>query len=71
MVKDNFKLGDFKMTGITRLKAGKVNVKVCLDVDTSGIMHVTAEETTGTVTQSISVNYDKNRLSQEEILKLQ
>lgn len=62
MVKDNFKLGDFRLEGLSQKPSGDVSVQVTFDVDVSGLMHVTALETANKVTKSIVIKYDNNRL---------
>ena len=62
MIKDNFKLGDFTLEGLTQKPAGDVNVSVTFDVDVSGLMHVTAIETHANISKSIVIKYDNNRL---------
>jgi molecular chaperone DnaK (HSP70) len=71
MVKDNYKLGDFTLEGLSQKPKGDVSVEVTFDVDVSGLMHVTAIETANKVTKSIVIKYDNNRLKSEEILKMQ
>lgn len=67
MTKDNNRLAQFELSGIPPAPRGIPQIEVTFDVDTNGILHVSAvEKSTGKVNQ-ITVANDKNRLSKAEI----
>ena len=68
--KDNNKLGDFLLEGIPPAPRGVPQIEVTFDLDTNGILHVTAEDKKGGQKKDIKITNDKGRLSQEEIDKM-
>lgn len=44
MASDNKSLGRFKLEGIPPMRAGQAQIEVTFDIDTNGILHVTAKE---------------------------
>lgn len=44
MAKDNHRLGDFNLTGIPMAPRGTPQIEVTFDIDSNGILNVTAEE---------------------------
>ena len=68
--RDNNKLGEFQLTGIPPMPRGIPQIEISYDVDSNGILNVTAmEKSTGT-TNKITVKNDKGRLSDAEIEKM-
>ena len=68
MTKDNNLLGKFDITGLTPGQNGKANVEVKFNLDTNGVLHVTAKEQgDGEAVAEMTINNDENRLSQDEI----
>lgn len=66
LVKDNFLIGDFKLSGIEPMPKGKPQIAVTFDIDVDGIINVTAKEKNSNKETSITV-ISKNNLSNEEI----
>jgi molecular chaperone DnaK len=62
----NRMLGVFNLHDIPRAKAGTPRVEVTFDIDTDGIIHITAREITAGVTQSITVSGNSG-LSEHEL----
>jgi len=67
---DNHKLGTFEITGIAPAKAGFPQIEVTFEVDNNGVLHVSAKDMARGKTESITINNDQNRLSQDEIKKM-
>jgi len=68
--RDNNKLGDFLLEGIPPAPRGVPQIEVTFDLDTNGILNVTAEDKKGGQKKDIKITNDKGRLSQEEIDKM-
>lgn len=67
MTKDNNLLGKFDLTGIPPAQRGQPQIEVTFEIDTNGILKVTAEEKGTGKKEAITINEDSHRLSQEEI----
>jgi L1 cell adhesion molecule like protein len=65
--KDNNKLGQFTLEGIPPMPRGQPQVEVSLDVDSNGILKVTAVEKSSGKQMDIEIKNDKGRLSEQEI----
>ena len=65
--RDNNKLGDFLLEGIPPAPRGVPQIEVTFDLDTNGILNVTAEDKKAGSKKDIKITNDKGRLSQEEI----
>jgi heat shock 70kDa protein 1/2/6/8 len=70
MTKDNNLLGKFDLTGIAPAPRGKPQIEVSFDVDSDGILNVTATEKTSNISNKITITNDKGRLSKEQIEKM-
>ena len=68
--KDNNLLGTFDLTGIPPAPRGVPQIEVMLDIDSNGIMNVSAKDKSTGNTQKITIKNDKGRLSQEEIERM-
>ena len=68
--RDNNKLGEFTLSGIPPMPRGVPQIEITYDVDSDGILNVTATEKSTKTTQNITVTNDKGRLSQEDIDKM-
>ena len=68
--KDNNLLGKFELTNIPPARRGEPQIEVSLDVDTNGILQVSAVEKKSGIKQSISITNNKGRLSAEQIEKM-
>merc|ERR1712096_65966 len=67
MTKDNHKLGMFDMTGIPPAPRGQPQIEVTFEVDSNGILNVSAHDKATGKKEAITITNDKGRLSQEEI----
>jgi heat shock protein 5 len=67
MTKDNNLLGKFELTGIPPAPRGVPQIEVSFELDTNGILKVTAGDKGTGKAESITITNDKGRLSQEEI----
>jgi len=65
--KDNNKLGTFELTEIPKMPRGVPKIEVTFDVDTNGILSVTAVEQSTGKSAEVTINRESGRLSQEEI----
>lgn len=65
--KDNNLLGTFDLSGIPPAPRGVPQIEVTLDIDSNGIMNVSAKDKSTGNCQKITIKNDKGRLSQEEI----
>lgn len=69
LAKDNFTLGKFQLTGIPPAPRGIPQVEVAFDIDSNGIIHVSAKDLGSGNQQAISIKGDK-KLSEEDIKKM-
>ncbi|KAL2870803.1 Hsp70 family ATPase KAR2 [Aspergillus lucknowensis] len=67
LTKDNNLLGKFELTGIPPSPRGVPQIEVSFDLDANGILKVSASDKGTGKAESITINNDKGRLSQEEI----
>jgi molecular chaperone DnaK len=67
--KDNFTLGRFQLTGIPPAPRGIPQIEVTFDIDSNGIIHVSAKDLGSGNQQAISIKGDK-KLSDEDIKKM-
>ena len=67
MVKDNHELGSFYLTGIKPAKRGVPQITVTFLIDVNGVLIVTAEDKSSKNVESITINAEGSRLSQEQI----
>jgi L1 cell adhesion molecule like protein len=68
--RDNHLLGRFELSGIPPAPRGVPQIEVTFDVDTNGILNVSANDKISGKNKSITIKNDKGRLSKEEIDKL-
>ena len=69
LAKDNFTLGKFQLTGIPPAPRGIPQIEVTFDIDSNGIIHVSAKDLGSGNQQAISIKGDK-KLSEEDIKKM-
>lgn len=70
MTKDCHMLGKFDLTGIRKARRGEPQIVVSFDVNTDGILSVSAEEEGASNKESITITNDKGRLSEEDIERM-
>ncbi len=69
LAKDNFTLGKFQLTGIPPAPRGIPQIEVTFDIDSNGIIHVSAKDMGSGNQQAISIKGDK-KLSEDDIRKM-
>ena len=69
LANDNFTLGRFQLTGIPPAPRGIPQIEVTFDIDSNGIIHVSAKDMGSGNQQAISIKGDK-KLSDEDIKKM-
>ena len=67
LTKDNNKLGEFQLDGIPPMPRGQPQIEVSFDIDSNGILNVSAKELTTGKEQKITITNDGSRLSKEDI----
>jgi len=70
MTKDNNLLGKFELSGIPPAPRGTPKIEITYEIDSNGIMSVTAKDQTTNKIEKITITNDKGRLSDEEIQKM-
>jgi len=70
MCKDNHKLGDFNLDGITPAPRGTPQIEVTFDINADGILNVTAVDKANGTSKHIEIKADANRLTSEQIEKM-
>ncbi len=68
MFNDNIDLGRFTLTGIPPAKRGVPQIEVTFDIDSNGILHVTAKDKASGKSQSIDI-VAPNKMSKDDIEK--
>lgn len=69
MAKDNMSLGSFKLTGIAPAPRGIPQIEVTFDIDSDGIVNVSAKDL-GTNREQSMVVSGRQKMSEEEIKKI-
>ena len=69
LAKDNFTLGKFQLTGIPPAPRGIPQIEVTFDIDSNGIIHVSAKDLGTGNQQAISIKGDR-KLSEDDIRKM-
>merc|ERR1712095_227861 len=70
MTRDNHLLGKFDLTNIPPAPRGTPQIEVTFDVDSNGILNVSALEKGSGKAEKIRITNDKGRLSKEEIERM-
>ena len=70
MTKDNHLLGKFDLTGVPPAPRGVPQIEVSFEIDTNGILKVSAEDKVTGNKNNIVINNNQNRLSHEEIERM-
>ena len=68
--KDNHLLGEFTMTGIPKMRRGEPKIEISLDLDSNGILKVSALEKSSGKSETIDIKNDSGRLSKEQIQEM-
>lgn len=69
-VKDNNYLGKFTLKGLPKTLRGVPKIKVTFNIDSNGILSVSAEDTKTHTKGNIEITNEKGRLSQSQIEKM-
>merc|ERR1712190_718212 len=67
MTKDNRLLGQFNLDGIPPAPRGVPKIEVSFDLDSNGILNVSASDKTTGKSNKITITNEKGRLSKEDI----
>ena len=70
MTKDNNRLGEFQLDGIPPMPRGMPKIEVTFDIDTNGILNVSASEKSTGKERKITITNDTGRLSGDEIERM-
>jgi len=70
MTKDNHLLGSFDLTGIPPAARGVPQIEVTFEIDSNGILQVSAKDKGTNKENKITITNDQNRLTPEEIQKM-
>merc|ERR1719511_139176 len=70
MTKDNHILGSFDLTGIPPAARGVPQIEVTFEIDSNGILQVSAKDKGTNKENKITITNDQNRLTPEEIQKM-
>ena len=70
MVRDNYLLGRFKLTGIAPAPRGIPQIEVTFDIDANSILNVSAIDQATGQENKMTITNDKGRLSKHEIEKM-
>ena len=66
----NHLLGEFQITGVERAKQGEPKIDVCFEVNTNGLLTVTARDRETGANAEVKLQHDRGRLSPEEIERM-
>lgn len=67
MVKDNNYLGKFTLNNLPKTLRGVLKIQVTFNIDSNGILEVTAEDTKSHTKSNIQITNEKGRLTQAQI----
>jgi L1 cell adhesion molecule like protein len=70
MTRDNTLLGTFQLSDIPPMPRGQPQIEVVFDVDSNGILNVSASEKSSGKSEKITITNDKGRLTPEEIERM-
>merc|ERR1711994_780611 len=70
MTKDNHLLGSFDLTGIPPAARGVPQIEETFEIDSNGMLQVSAKDKGTNKENSITITNDQNRLTPEEIQKM-
>jgi heat shock protein 1/8 len=66
----NHLLGEFQITGVQRARRGEAKVLVTFEVNTNGLLNVSARDKVTGASADVSIEHDAGRLSTDEIQKM-
>jgi heat shock protein 1/8 len=67
LTKDNTLMGSFQLEGLPQMPRGQPQIEVSFDLDSNGILNVSASEKSTGKSNKIEIKNDKSRLSPDEI----
>jgi len=70
MTKDNHLLGKFELGGIPPAPRGQPQIEVTFEIDSNGILNVSAEDKGTGKAEKITITNDKGRLTEEDIERM-
>merc|ERR1711874_956019 len=70
MTKDNHLLGSFDLTWVPPAARGAPQIEVTFEIDSNGMLQVSAKDKGSNKENSITITNDQNRLTPEEIQKM-
>jgi len=70
LTKDNTLLGKFQLDDIPKMPRGQPQIEVIFDMDTNGILNVSASEKSSGKSNKITITNDRGRLSKEDIERM-
>lgn len=70
LTKDNFKVGEFELSGLTAAPRGVAEIEVEITIDLDGIIHITAKDLKEGGNSSIIISGKTNNLTKEQITEL-
>lgn len=70
LTKDNNLLGKFELTNIPPAPRGVPQIEVTFEIDPNGILRVSAQDKATGKSESITINNDKSRLSEDDIERM-
>ena len=70
MTADNNKLGEFQLNSIPPMPRGQPQIEITYDVDSNGILNVSAVEKSTGKAEKITIKNESNRLSKDDIERM-
>lgn len=70
LTKDNHALGKFDLTGIPAAPRGKPQIEVTFEIDSNGVLQVSANDKHAGKSNHIVISADTGRLSAEEVMQM-
>jgi heat shock protein 5 len=70
MTKDNHLLGKFELTGIAPAPRGVPQIEVSFQIDSNGMLQVTAADKATGKSEKVTITTEKGRLSEQEIQRM-
>merc|ERR1712164_200731 len=70
MTRDNNRIGQFSLEGIPLMPRGQPQIEVTFDVNTDGLLSITAVEKSSGKSKDITITNDRDRLSEADIERM-